>query len=287
MVVEQPDDLRVAAAMLARYAAVGLANGGFPDNSVVCHAYRAVGGIQDSFIGGGALAVPADRVTSFFPNIYNEDWLFLLDDAGLVPVAVTGKVTQECFDPYLDSRRARSEESGDCLAEGLYALLDDGKRVADADREYWRLFLRHRRELNGHILAKIPTLDCGPAQRLRMIEALTAAKGRLELITPELCTSYLEAWRADRRVWQSYIEGLPSRTLGEALAHLGLRAADATAPAPRRALAGASRLRPVGSWSPRPVDLLDALKRPGQAPRAAPADGLDAGVCTTVTPDPA
>ncbi|MBE1469836.1 hypothetical protein [Kibdelosporangium phytohabitans] len=54
------------------------------------HAFRDAGGQQDTFIGG-ALAVGRKSFTSFFPNIYNEDWFFLLDDTGLRPSAVTAR----------------------------------------------------------------------------------------------------------------------------------------------------------------------------------------------------
>ncbi|WIX84424.1 hypothetical protein [Amycolatopsis sp. DG1A-15b] len=52
-----PADLGVAAGLLGEYPVVGLANAGMPDNSVVCHAIRDAGRKQDTFIGGGALAV--------------------------------------------------------------------------------------------------------------------------------------------------------------------------------------------------------------------------------------
>jgi len=51
-----PDDMRKASALLDTHNVVGLRIGGFPDHSVVCHAYREAGGDQQSFIGGGALA---------------------------------------------------------------------------------------------------------------------------------------------------------------------------------------------------------------------------------------
>ena len=54
---------------------------------MVCHAIRDTGGKQGTFVGGGALAVAVDRVDSFFPDIYNEDWFYLLrDDGRLRPV---------------------------------------------------------------------------------------------------------------------------------------------------------------------------------------------------------
>jgi len=89
------DDVRKASGLLSLYSAVGLRIGGFPDNSVVCHAFRQAGGQQGSFVGGGALAVQVQRCESFFPDIYNDDWFFLLDgDKWLHPTAVAGEVIQ-------------------------------------------------------------------------------------------------------------------------------------------------------------------------------------------------
>ncbi len=42
--VPNPDDLSKAAGLLDTHAAVGLRVGGFPDNSMVCHAFRDAGG---------------------------------------------------------------------------------------------------------------------------------------------------------------------------------------------------------------------------------------------------
>jgi hypothetical protein len=127
--VPDPDDLRRAARLLDHYSIVGLSIGSFPDNSVVCHAHRETGGDQGTFIGGGALAVDATSVSSFFPDVYNEDWFFLLDGDRLRPSAITGSVTQKPYDPYANVARARSEEFGDCLAEGVFWLLDKKKTV--------------------------------------------------------------------------------------------------------------------------------------------------------------
>ncbi len=60
-----PDDLERAAQLLGHYEAVGLEIGDFPDNSVVCHAHRETGGEQFTFIGGGALAVGRESMSSF------------------------------------------------------------------------------------------------------------------------------------------------------------------------------------------------------------------------------
>jgi len=208
-----PDDVRKATGLLDTYNAVGLRIGGFPDHSVVCHAYRQAGGKQQSFIGGGALAVELERSTSFFPDIYNDDWFFLLDgDKRLQPTSVTGQVVQYPYDPFRGPERARAEELGDVLAEGIYWLLDQGRPIADADRGHWGRFLKRRARFIEDVLAMVRADDAlGPHEKDRRIAALKGALGRLALITPGLCESYLRAWAADRRQWQRHVGRLPTR----------------------------------------------------------------------------
>ena len=215
-------DARAAATLLDENAAVGLRNIGFPDNSVVCHAYREVGGQQDEFIGGGALAVDPCRTTSFFPRIYNEDWLFLLGDEGPGRLALTGEMYQRPYSPYADAGRARREEFGDCIGEGLYWLLDSGRGVDAADAAFWRDFLLRRRRLLEHVLHHAPSVADG-GERDRLITAVEAARGAGFSITPKLCLDYVRAWRADLMLWRDYTAGLPTRpAIEDCMAELGL-----------------------------------------------------------------
>jgi hypothetical protein len=63
-------------------------------------------------------------------------------------------MAQTPYDPFIDPFRARYEEFGDCLGEGLFALLDDGHPVSAAlDADYWRAFLADRAQLLERILA--------------------------------------------------------------------------------------------------------------------------------------
>jgi hypothetical protein len=205
-----PADMWTASGLLDTHNAVGLHIGGFPDNSVVCHAYRQAGGSQQSFIGGGALAVQVERDISFFPDIYNEDWFFLLDgDKRLQPVAVTGQVTQNPYDPFRSPDRARAEELGDVLAEGIYWLLDQDKSITEADRAHWTTFLAHRRQFIERVLQMVQQdASLERADKARRIEALKGSLGRLALITPQLCEDYLRAWAADRQSWQQHLHNL-------------------------------------------------------------------------------
>ena len=220
-----PDEVRKASGLLDTHNAVGLQIGGFPDHSVVCHAYRQAGGKQQSFIGGGALAIELERSKSFFPDIYNDDWFFLLDgDKRLQPTAVTGQVVQYPYDPFRSPERAREEELGDVLAEGIYWLLDQDRSIIDADQGHWARFLEKRAQFIQSVLEMVRTDALEQHEKDRRIAALKGSLGRLALITPVLCKNYLRAWAADRQRWLRHVEKLPSHEqLPSALAALSRR----------------------------------------------------------------
>ncbi|HEY0448425.1 hypothetical protein [Actinophytocola sp.] len=207
IIVSEPKDLADAAGLTDTYAGVGLAIGGYPDNSVVCHAYREAGGAQETFVGGGALAVGASSLTSFFPNIYNEDWFFLLGEKDLRPTSTAGTALQRPYDPFADEMRARLEELGDCLAEGLFWLFDNKKQIKDADAAYWRQALDRRISFISKVITMVKAMSPDAAQK-RMLASVKAARGRCQLITPELCVRYLDAWQADRLTWRIHSDML-------------------------------------------------------------------------------
>lgn len=243
-------DLERAAALLDTRDGVGLHIGGFPDNSVVCHANRETGATQDTFIGGGALAVPADRIDSFFPEIYNEDWFFLLGKTMLRPVGQVGTALQQPYDPFVNPDRARREEFGDVLAEGLFALFDDGGRIGDANELYWKGFLAARLALIEDIKARIEKTN-GPVtvRNKQILESLTASAGRLQFIRAGRCVEYIQAWQRDRERWRGFMAGVrPIRRVPQgtsaieaAVERLGLR--PVTAGPVRRRPAPAPALR--------------------------------------------
>jgi hypothetical protein len=219
--VPEPDHLLRAAGLLGSggYRAVGLKVGGFPDNSVVCHANRMTGGFQETYIGGGALAVDVRKVKSFFPGIYNEDWFFLLS----CRPAVVGRVEQAAYDPFLSRGRATMEEFGDCLAEGLYALLDTGRSVADATEGYWAEFVRTRCQLIVRIRERVLKSDKSDLEKDPIVDALFAAEDRCRAIEPRHCVDYLKAWRADRERWGQFVACLRDAVQGRAAPAAAIR----------------------------------------------------------------
>jgi hypothetical protein len=220
-----PEDVRRGSGLLGPFKAVGLRlEGPVFDHSVVCEAYRRSGGSQESFVGGGALIVECDVAlchSAFFPDIYNDDWFFLLDgEKGLLPTAATGRVVQLPYDPFSSLQRAVDQELGDVLAEGTYWLLDQGRSIRDADIRHWRSFLKRRRLFISQVLKMIDASTLSQVEKARRTAALVASRDQLGKITPRFCARYLRAWMTDREIWHDHLERLPTDVRPEALAEL-------------------------------------------------------------------
>lgn len=216
------DRVRRAAGSLTHHEAVGMPAEHFPDNSVVYHARRMGNDDLGVFVSGSALVVNVGRARSFFPETYNEDWLFLAPALADGRVAESGTVRQKTYNPFEDPFRAHTEEFGDVLAEGLIGHLPRGGAATDAPTEsYWDNYLGQRErfivdtvvrcERSGH-----PTA----AQAVLALE--TAEKARAQL-SGDLFRMYLDKWDADREKWATRLRAAPrGLSIVAAAAELGV-----------------------------------------------------------------
>ncbi len=192
-----------------RYRTAGMMVHDFPDNSVICHARRTINEYQDVFVSGSVLAVDTKASFGFFPDIYNEDWLFFYPDAAAKHLASSSpKVRQLPYDPFGDPQRAASQEFGDIIAEGLYTLLHSGRGTESADEQYWTAFLADRNRILEQI--KQRSYKARTEIRQKMIKSVAAAKEQLREIGPDMCVRYTEAWRDDLEQWGARLESLSS-----------------------------------------------------------------------------
>lgn len=195
-----PGDVHSTVSMLGSYPTAGMRVTDYPDNSVVCHAHRMTGGMQDVFVTGAALAVDCEQSSGFFPDIYNEDWLFFHDAASAGRLGSSQReVTQLRYNPFADPRRAAWQEFGDVLAEGLYSMLDFGMSMKHATSEYWNYFLDARRRFFDAIVRRSDTAS--PEIREELLRSVEAARECSTEISPELFERYIELWRQDLRDW--------------------------------------------------------------------------------------
>ena len=229
-------DLQSTVNMLGSFSAAGLWVTDFPDNSIVCHANRMAEGSQDVFVSGAALAVDCDADIGFFPDLYNEDWLFFFDDASKGRLANSClKATQLCYYPFANPRRAAWQEFGDVIAEGLYALLHLGLDIKRATREYWACFLEARRTFLESIVTR--SQDTHPDMRDEMLLSVQWALKCLLTIKPDLCERYVWQWRQDLMDWKRRAAAIPVKSsVEEALQEMRL--------APATSASGTGRIPP-------------------------------------------
>ena len=181
----------------------------FPDNSVICHAHRLAGAEQNVFPGGSALVADVSQSDSFFPPVYNEDWLFLFDAVQNRSLVTAGTLSQLAYDPFARPARATSEEFGDVIAEGLYRLVHERASVADATLDYWRLALDRRGQLIDDIATRLISRNPVDPVIGSALMSLAAARKRLAGITPVGCVSFIRAWQSDLSDWRSRLQTLP------------------------------------------------------------------------------
>jgi hypothetical protein len=215
--LSQTDNIARLAGQLDDHQVAGMIVRRFPDNSVVCHARRLAGVQQDVFLTGAVLGVHCNNLPlSFFPDIYNEDWFFFADEAALRRLPRVGNATQAEYDPFASPDRARWEEFGDLLAEGLYALIGQDPNVSfdeqlhGATSAYWSRFIDARSEVISE--AKTTLARFGDPDEngyvSSALDSLAASESQLETITADLCVNFLAAWREDRQEWQRFSTGV-------------------------------------------------------------------------------
>jgi hypothetical protein len=215
--------LRRTASMLGQqYYSVGMRVSNFPDNSVVCHAHRETGESQDVFVSGSVLAIDCTAPIGFFPDIYNEDWLFFYNDTVERRLAWSGLYANQLrYDPFDDPRRAAGQEFGDVLAEGLYALLHNNRNAGYATRDYWIDFLSARRKFLDAITVRAG--KARPEVRQKMLASVAAARECSAQIEPSLCEHYVRLWRKDLGYWEQVLKETPRlSSVTEALRQLSL-----------------------------------------------------------------
>jgi hypothetical protein len=195
---------------LDHHAAVGMPARRFADNSVVCHARRLLPGVRQSvFVSGSALALRVDRVDSFFPDVYNEDWLFLAPHLDRRTVAANGSVRQSPYDPFELPDRATAQEFGDVLGEGLIGHLHRGTLSRPPSMRYWDGFLRQRARFVAEVLAACTVQAPENTMARKALRSLRRAENIRAKIRPELLTDYVAAWLDDLWQWRHFLTGVP------------------------------------------------------------------------------
>lgn len=235
--------LRAAASVLREdeYPVVGIqVTDKYPDASVIGHARRIVGYDHKPFISGGSLLVNPQRLNGFFPAVYHEDWLCIIDHLRLGEVAVSGQVGQGPYDPFATPERARVEEFGDVLASGLLWLVHAARNnvagqaaLAYKDpgipSDYWREamrldFWKEVLDQRAKLLDQLALLlERRPKRDMAPLDSVRAAQRRRSELSPDEFVSFIGAWVGNLTKWRNQVSRLTkASSVDKALADLGL-----------------------------------------------------------------
>jgi hypothetical protein len=218
--LSRTDNVARLAGQLGHYQVAGMIVSDYPDNSVVCHARRAAGLRQGVFLTGAVLGVHCNNLPlSFFPDIYNEDWFFFAREAASRQLRQVGQATQLEYHPFASPDRAREEEFGDLLAEGLFALIGEvdpsvrlGAQLRAANEAYWSRFIDARHEVISETMdrLRVAAERSGDNGRLHSaLDSLGAAQDHLDhMIEAEDCVRFVDAWQEDLEEWQRFSSGV-------------------------------------------------------------------------------
>jgi hypothetical protein len=230
-----------AAALLDEYPVVGLQTRKYPDASVVGHARRLAGRMQELFVSGGALLVNPQLLNGYFAPVYHEDWLCVINHLREREVAIGGSVGQLKYLPFAAPDRATHEEFGDILLSGLLWLVHTRGRKEDvpdsahcvAETAYWRETMRP--DFWEHVLEQRATLLQDVTARLKRssyttpLPSLEAAQMRLAELHPAEFASFMERWLISLAEWRYRLSVLSrvdavdkAQAIQKALAELGV-----------------------------------------------------------------
>jgi hypothetical protein len=228
-----------AASLLDQYPVAGLQVSSYPDASVVGHARRLsrlAGRRQMLFISGGSLLVNPQLLQGFFPPVYHEDWLCIINHLKRGEVAIGGQVGQLNYQPFTTAQRARHEEFGEILASGLLWLVHANKRTGSTvlsadDHEYWRRATKE--SFWVEVLAQRAMLLDSIVERLEStfqrdsevspLKSVEAAQLRLGELSPGEFVSFMEKWLVNLSLWRIKFANIRrSDSIAKAVIELGL-----------------------------------------------------------------
>jgi len=186
------------ATALEKWMVAGVFIDDFPDTSVIGHVELAVGERVIPFLSGSCLFIRSDVPFGFFPQIYNEDWIFMLPHMEGGNICSLGSIRQEPYDPFGESSRPVFQEPGEIIADGLFALLACGRYADRLHQATWAAILSKRREW-------LTVLAERARNRLHRA-AVEAARAQCQRITALDCTDYVNDLEHDRRTWNDSLE---------------------------------------------------------------------------------
>lgn len=194
----EPNVLRTGSNCLKDYVLSGCFVEEYPDISIVGHLERNSGLQIHTFLSGSFLFIRIADTHGFFPNIYNEDWLFMLHHVKERSICSFGSISQLPYNPFRDARKASFQEFGEIIAEGLYALINANQYECRYEHQMWSNIIDERRDSLASLKRSL--------QQSKHQQAIDAAFHTNCIITPSDCLTFIENWESDTMLWASFLK---------------------------------------------------------------------------------
>jgi len=190
--------LERGASNLDRYTIVGCFVENFPDTSIVGHLEISSGNEIKCFISGSFLFIKPFNTYSFFPLIYNEDWIFMVQYIINKEVCSIGTIYQVPYDPFTSQQKIIFQEFGEIIAEGLFAIINKKLFEFRYNYDLWCEILSNRQNL----LFKLKKIISNSLQK----QLLDTAIEQNYKIHPRDCIDYIKLLEDDIFSWRIFIK---------------------------------------------------------------------------------
>lgn len=146
------------------------------------------------FLNGNYLFVDPTDSLSFFPTIYNDDWLFVMASGKSRPAMLDGRPLFQSARSIDTVRRSHEQEFGELLIDGLIASPNPKGR----DSSFWNAIYAKRFKYLTDLLAETSYLGTTKAVR--------AARSGLSCFSPTHIEEYDRLWQASQEEWRIALE---------------------------------------------------------------------------------
>jgi len=184
--------------LLDYHAIAGCFVDSFPDLSIMDHLESIAGEQLYPFLSGSFLFLKPFKAIGFFPNIYNEDWLFMLPHVLEQSICSFGSIVQLPYDPFADFTKVAFQEFGDIIVEGLYGLAYSNDYESRFDIKVWQEIINARQKSLELIRNNVEH----PIHQ-KTIEIAIQANA---FIAPNDCLEYIDIWEKDIMTWTRFIK---------------------------------------------------------------------------------
>lgn len=147
IIVNNPNLISNSFKLLESNLFVGAKISGMPDDSIIGHISRELNEEEniERMLSGGFLAFNARKVDMHFPNIYNEDWIWMYLQINGNSFKELGEVFQAKFNPFANYKgKVIFQEFGEIVVDGF--IKAEGNFTLFNNNAFWELIINERKK---------------------------------------------------------------------------------------------------------------------------------------------